>query len=744
MKTANQCLSDALLDALVEGELNANEEASVQHHLDSCDDCCSRMRERVGDGQWWKEAESSLAELESSWNPSTLSVGARTQDDRQLTATAIAHLEQWIGPTDDPTKFGRIGSYEVVGLIGVGGAGIVLKAFDARLHRFVAIKTLLPALASSVLARRRFERESRAVAAISHENVVPIYAVDTHNGHPYIAMHYVDGQSLQRRLHEHGPLEPLEIARLGAQIARGLAAAHAQGIIHRDVKPANILLERAVDRALVSDFGLARVVDEATTHSSAVTGTPQYMSPEQCQGVTADQRSDLFSFGSVLYAMCVGRAPFRSDTLMGMLRKVCETTPRDVREINPDIPKWLAGLITRLMQKHPEDRFKSASQVAEILEAEIAHMQSPSTVVAPPREWLPKTDAQPIATPTLRRFVMPAATTLLGAALAVAALQVQTDKPSQGEITINRLDSGQAVIAKAKGYNEAKLEMREVMTFAADSLSEVDIRVDAGNLQFSTHPKDEVSVEVVRKFKIEDETEAKRLAEQHRVEGVVRDAKLVFEAKMDEALKKSKDRHKIYNVNFIFKLPETINLEALTAGGNVSAADLAGNVKLKTAGGNVALKDVQGAVSAETSGGNIKIGNTTGDVKVKTSGGNIDVGEAQGSVEATTSGGNVHVSEVQGTIVATTGGGNVSVQITKQPEADCVISTGAGNIQVGIAKGLKLSLDCKTSLGRIQAPFASSDGKKKQNTHVIHELNGGGPKLVAKTGAGNVALSEHK
>ncbi len=743
MKTANQCLSDGLLDALVEGELTENEEASAQHHLDSCDDCCSRMRERVGDRQWWREAESSLAELESSWNPSTLSIAARAQDDRQLTATAIAHLEQWIGPTDDPTKFGRIGSYEVVGLIGVGGAGIVLKAFDARLHRFVAIKTLLPALASSVLARRRFERESRAVAAISHENVVPIYAVDAHNGHPYIAMHYVDGQSLQRRLHEHGPLEPLEIARLAAQIARGLAAAHAQGIIHRDVKPANILLERAVDRALVSDFGLARVVDEATTHSSAVTGTPQYMSPEQCQGVTADQRSDLFSLGSVLYAMCVGRAPFRSDTLMGMLRKVCETTPRDVREMNPDIPSWLAGLIDRLMQKHPEARFKSASEVAEILEAEIAHMQSPSTVVAPPREWLPKPAAQPIATSTLRRFIMPVATTVLGALLAVAALQVQSDKPSQGEITINRLDSGQAVIAKAKGHNEAKLEMREVMSFAADSLSALDIRVDAGNLQFSTHAEPEVLVEVVRRFKIEDEAEAKRIAEQHRVAGAVRDSKLVVEAKMDEALKKSEDRHKIYNVNFIVKLPETINLEALTAGGNVSAAELAGNVKLKTAGGNVSLKDVKGAVSAETSGGNIQVGNTTGDVKVKTSGGNISVGEAQGSVEATTSGGNVHVDEVQGTIVATTGGGNVAVNITKQPEANCMISTGAGNVHVSLAKGLKLSLDCKTSLGRIDSPFSTGDGKKL-NAHLIHDMNGGGPKLVAKTGAGNVALAELK
>src|SRR5262249_684386 len=157
---------------------------------------------------------------------------------------------------------------------------------------------------------KRFTREAQAQAAVSHEHIVTIHAVEETNGLPYLIMHYVAGLSLQQRLDRDGPLELQEILRIGMQTATGLAAAHAQGLVHRDIKPANILLENGVERVKITDFGLARAGSEASlTQTGFVAGTPQYMSPEQAEGKVIDQRSDLFSLGSVLYAMCTGQVP---------------------------------------------------------------------------------------------------------------------------------------------------------------------------------------------------------------------------------------------------------------------------------------------------------------------------------------------------------------------------------------------------------------------------------------------------
>jgi serine/threonine-protein kinase len=152
--------------------------------------------------------------------------------------------------------------------------------------------------------------------------------------------------SLQERLDKSGPLQLHEILRIGMQTASGLAAAHAQGLVHRDIKPANILLENGIERVKITDFGLARAATEASlTQSGVVAGTPQFMSPEQAEGSAIDQRTDLFSLGSVLYAMCTGRAPFRASGTMAVLKRVCEETPTPIRKTNPDIPDWLEPVI---------------------------------------------------------------------------------------------------------------------------------------------------------------------------------------------------------------------------------------------------------------------------------------------------------------------------------------------------------------------------------------------------------------
>ncbi len=197
-------------------------------------------------------------------------------------------------------------------------------------------------------------------------------------------MQYVPGESLQARLERTGPLAVAEVVRVGLEAASGLAAAHAQGLIHRDVKPANILLEGDLARVKITDFGLARMADDiALTRAGTVAGTPEYMAPEQARGEAVDHRADLFSLGCVLYACCTGSSPFRGPTALAVLRQVSDGAAAPVRSRNVDVPAWLEGLIARLMARDPADRFASAAEVARLLEGYLAHLREPATVPAP-------------------------------------------------------------------------------------------------------------------------------------------------------------------------------------------------------------------------------------------------------------------------------------------------------------------------------------------------------------------------
>ncbi|WP_442508636.1 protein kinase domain-containing protein [Novipirellula sp. SH528] len=181
-------------------------------------------------------------------------------------------------------------------------------------------------------------------------------------------------------------LEVRVAERIAAQIAAGLAAAHEQGLVHRDIKPANILLGEGVERVTITDFGLARAVDDASmTRSGVIAGTPQYMSPEQTRGEAIEARSDLFSLGSVLYAMCAGRSPFRAETTYGVLHRIANHNPTPICDVNSDVPAWLSHIIERLMAKQADDRFASAAEVAELLADCLAHVQQPTTVPLPER-----------------------------------------------------------------------------------------------------------------------------------------------------------------------------------------------------------------------------------------------------------------------------------------------------------------------------------------------------------------------
>ena len=299
------------------------------------------------------------------------------EDEEQL---ALEFLE----PSPKPGSFGRLGHHEVLEVLGRGGFGIVVRAFDETLHRMVAIKVLSPQLASTSPARKRFLREARASARVRHGNVVQIYAVEE-RPLPYLVMEYIPGQTLQQRLDQTGPLEVPDVLRIGGQIARGLAAAHEQGLIHRDIKPGNILLESGIEQNVkITDFGLARAADDASlSQSGVIAGTPLYMAPEQAKGEPPDPRADLFSLGSVLYTMASGRPPFRAATALAVLKRVAEDTPRPIRQIIPEVPQWLCDLIARLHAKDPARRFQSAAEVAALLEQHLAHLQQPSLVARP-------------------------------------------------------------------------------------------------------------------------------------------------------------------------------------------------------------------------------------------------------------------------------------------------------------------------------------------------------------------------
>lgn len=383
MKQSQTCLSAESLRQLALGQMSPAQIHDFEQHITDCRQCRELLVNVESDFQATEDIRLILGTPEQ--------FAYSGNDDRQgdhgrhdVDVESVTSILRLLGPTDNENMLGRIGLYEIVGVIGRGGMGVVFKAFDGPLNRFVAIKMLMPHLAASGPARRRFAREGQAAAAVVDDNVMPIYCVSEWQGMPYLVTQYCSGVTLQNRIQQQGPLDTKEMLRIGLQTARGLAAAHAQGLVHRDVKPSNILLDGTVERAMLTDFGLARAVDDASiTRTGVITGTPQYMSPEQACGGTVDARSDLFGLGCVLYTACTGRPPFRGDSSYAVLRMITDEQARPVRDINPDVPEWLSAIIDKLMSKQPAGRYESADQVADLLEGCLAHVQQPTTVPLP-------------------------------------------------------------------------------------------------------------------------------------------------------------------------------------------------------------------------------------------------------------------------------------------------------------------------------------------------------------------------
>lgn len=379
----------ALLQLSLDDRLTDQQEEWLVGHLTSCGECQQELEGLAGGAGDWSRVSTALqlgvGEMAGSFQGKAGTLSGSAVEREEAGESHIDFAVDFLEPAHEAGDLGRLGEIDIRQIIGRGGMGIVLQGFQKELNRPVAVKVLSPHLASSSASRKRFAREAQAAAAVMHPNVMPILNVNSSGKLPYLIMPYVACESLQQRLDREGPLELVDILRIGAQTASGLAAAHAQGLVHRDVKPANILLEKSVDRVLLTDFGLARAVDDASlTRTGIVAGTPQFMSPEQARGDAVDARSDLFSLGSVLYTMATGRPPFRAESTYGILRRITDTPARPIREINPhQTPEWLELLVDRLHAKEPADRFQTAAEVAQVLEQCLAHVQQPLVAALP-------------------------------------------------------------------------------------------------------------------------------------------------------------------------------------------------------------------------------------------------------------------------------------------------------------------------------------------------------------------------
>jgi serine/threonine-protein kinase len=308
--------------------------------------------------------------------------------------------EAQLGPLAARLADTLTGSYVIEGEIGRGGMGVVYSARDLKLKRRVAIKLLPPELAFRREIKRRFIREAQMAARLSHPHIVPIHAVGDENELVYFVMGYVDGESLAQRLRRRGRLPVEESRRIMKETADALGLAHATGIVHRDVKPDNILLEGTRRRVMVTDFGIAKALSEAgagtLTGTGVALGTPTYMSPEQAAGESdIDARSDLYSLGVVAFEMLSGKPPFKAPTVPGVLMKQITELPPDLIRLRSEVPEEFAATVMRCLEKDPETRWPTADSLRRALE-------SRSSVPYRPRSSVPRRSSGSRATPALR------------------------------------------------------------------------------------------------------------------------------------------------------------------------------------------------------------------------------------------------------------------------------------------------------------------------------------------------------
>lgn len=385
---SNGCLSQAELVTCLDpiGELSV----AAEEHISDCISCQTQLEQLSASPDHWSGIRSVLQTPDSEASrriarsicPLRTDGAASASGEQEETAEVhcereLEYLQQKLAPASHPELLGRIDRYEVEQLVGYGGMGLVFRGHDTELHRVVAIKTITSGLIPNGTVKQRFFQEARAVASLSHAHIVSVHDIITGGPVPAIVMQYVAGPTLGEHLSEHGPMSWRAVLQLGVQLCDALETAHRSGLIHRDIKPGNVLLEANETRAMLTDFGLVRILDNKTiTRSGVIPGTPEFMSPEQAWGKTLDPRSDLFSFGSLLYMMLTGKSPFASTEAMATLNKLCNEPHCPLQEYSRDIPRQVVKLVDRLLAKQPKRRFSSAAEVRdqmqELLQSDVS------------------------------------------------------------------------------------------------------------------------------------------------------------------------------------------------------------------------------------------------------------------------------------------------------------------------------------------------------------------------------------
>jgi serine/threonine protein kinase len=390
MKPPSACPGVELLELYALGRTSEAEAQRLEEHLRGCPRCVARLPS-LGEGD---DLVRALQAQKSKPRPDSAVLGRLQERLRGLRLSAATTLwadtnspdrnatpstaessaaeedeRALLAPAQGPDEIGRLGPYGVLGVLGKGGMGIIFAAEDPQLERRIALKAIRPTLAASSDARQRFRHEAQRMASLTHDHILAIHHIGEDRGVLFLAMPLLRGESLEDRLGREGRLPLAELLRIGRETALGLAAAHERGVIHRDVKPANLWLEAPAGRIKILDFGLARLAegDAGLSGRGVLVGTPSYMAPEQAEG-RVDHRADLFSLGCVLYQMATGRLAFPGRTRAEILHAVATRNPTPPRQFNPETPERLSQLIERLLSKDRADRPDSAGVVVQALE----------------------------------------------------------------------------------------------------------------------------------------------------------------------------------------------------------------------------------------------------------------------------------------------------------------------------------------------------------------------------------------
>jgi len=532
MAESHTCPSADELQRLVLGQLPDVTAQRIQHHLEECPECWSALYRYFASEELLEvvraKREGTSGPTKTLYLPidclrGALSTWIRAHDRTHSNVSglpfSIAEFERLLSPPQSADEIGRIAGFRVLRVLGVGGFAVVFEAEDIQLKRRVALKLMHPSVAAKHGVSARFLREAQSAAALKHEHVVTIYQVGVHGETPFIALELLHGETLEDYLIRKGRLSIKEVVRIGGEIASGLAAAHAGGLLHCDIKPANVWLEgpdkptpnsihlarhssdsavpsaesacfaedgESAGKVKILDFGCAKSwADEPSiTDRRLLIGTPAYMAPEQFSGDAVDPRADLFSLGCVLYRMAAGKRPFGGRNLFAVVRALALEDPAPLGAINPQVPGPLSDLVSKLLSKSPEDRPATAQVVLDelrsikrnLLGQGVANPSGPSTGLGTGR----KQRRLLLACVTVLALVLPFAYHLFGAQLIRIAtnkgqIVIAVDDPT---VTV-QVQENQIVIHDGQGQAEITLA-------AGDHQFDVTVKQSAGESTFQT------------------------------------------------------------------------------------------------------------------------------------------------------------------------------------------------------------------------------------------------------------------